>query len=188
MTVSMGLVLPEGLLEGRGAWGSCLTCAPWGRDTNAHLPGEKGQQGHHPTTVRFGDKHLQGWTRAKGWLNPSLYLNVPFCQWSRRILQGYLQMRGFDVPGATETCAHRLLGSPVLLLLPAPQSSSCLLISCNRESVLKPLQRGLFPPAPPQALATFPVRLIRALSINQAEMKGSWGSSTTPWKGMKGPL
>lgn len=148
MTVSTGLVLPEGLLEGRGAWGSCLTCAPWGRDTNPHLPGEKGQRGRHPTTVRFGDKHLQGWTRAKGWLNPSLSLNVPFCQWSRRILRGYLQRHGLDVPRGTETCTHRPLGA---------LSSCC---SQRHSPALSPHQlqqgkcfetfaEGSLPPAPP---------------------------------------
>lgn len=77
-----------------------------------------------------------------------------------------------------------------MALSTAPQlSSPDPLISSNTESVSKPFVEGSSSSLPtPPASATLPVKLIRALSINQVEMKASWGYITTPWKGMKGPL
>lgn len=128
-----------------------------------------------------------------GVLSSSLALNAPFWLQGRGTLGGHPWPCGFAVPSEGRDLHPSAFGEPrppITLLGTALQlSSPDPLISCNTETVLKPLQRGLsLPPHTPPALATFPVTLIRALSINQAEMKASWGYITTPWKGMKGPL
>lgn len=132
-----------------------------------------------PLLCSLGTNTEEASQEPRGFFNPSLALSAPGGHPQARCPQGGHRPAPQSLRGAPSS--HHALAE---LQLPSPDP----LISCNTESVLKPLQKGSVPPSPPAASATFPVTLVRALSINQGEMKASWGYITTPWEGMKAPL
>ena len=80
--------------------------------TNLCLPGEKGQWGHSPTALQFGDKQSQWGQERKEGLRPLLALNAPFWLQGRGVLGAHPRPHGFDVPRRARDLHPSAFGEP----------------------------------------------------------------------------